>query len=263
MTRLPVPVAQVSFTLPLALTGGGTPFYTVVSNPGGIISSGTVSPITISSLTIGTSYTFTVTASNYAGTGPTSAPSNAITWAGVPGAPTSVVAVGGEGQATVSFQAPPDNGNPILFYTVTSGPDVNVASGPGSPITVTNLADGTPFTFTVTATNAVGESIPSAPSNIIIPGQAPRRPTGLKAITTAASYALLNWTDNADNEQGFTVERSANGGVTWTQIGGTGANTAFFRANGLTARTRYLFRAQAFNGNGVSTYSNVLTVTTR
>ena len=197
VTELPVPVAQVSFTLPLALTGGGTPFYTVVSNPGGIISSGTVSPITISSLTIGTSYTFTVTASNYAGTGPTSAPSNAITWAGVPGA------------------------------------------------------------------NAVGESIPSAPSNIIIPGQAPRRPTGLKAITTAASYALLNWTDNADNEQGFTVERSANGGVTWTQIGGTGANTAFFRANGLTARTRYLFRAQAFNGNGVSTYSNVLTVTTR
>ncbi|OGR79988.1 MAG: hypothetical protein A2X32_09440 [Elusimicrobia bacterium GWC2_64_44] len=263
VTELPVPVAQVSFSLPLDQTGGLTPLYTVTSSSGAVVGTGSASPITVYGLVIASTYTFTVTASNYAGSGPVSEPSAVLTWAGVPAAPTSVVAVAGDQQATISFRPPADNGSPILFYTVTSGPDVNVASGPGSPITVTNLADGNPFTFTVTATNAVGESLPSLPSNIIIPGQAPRKPSGLKAVTVASSYVLLNWTDNADNEQGYTIERSADGGVTWTVVGTTGVNAGFFRAGSLTTRTKYVFRVQAFNGNGVSAYSSALTVTTR
>ena len=47
----------------------------------------------------------------------------------VPGAPTNVVAVAGNGQAAVSFVAPADNGgSPITSYTVTSSPSGITAS---------------------------------------------------------------------------------------------------------------------------------------
>ena len=77
---------------------------------------------TVTGLTPGTSYTFTVTASNSAGTGPASAPSNAVTPTGAstPGAPQSVSASPATSQALVSWSAPASNGgSPITRYTIT------------------------------------------------------------------------------------------------------------------------------------------------
>jgi len=72
--------ATVSFTAPA--NDGGAPItsYTVTSSPGGITATGGSSPITISGLTRGTTYTFTVAATNGVGTGGSSAASNSITW---------------------------------------------------------------------------------------------------------------------------------------------------------------------------------------
>lgn len=53
--------------------------YLVTSAPGGITASGVDFPVTVTGLNNGTTYTFTVTAINGAGTGPASAPSNAVT----------------------------------------------------------------------------------------------------------------------------------------------------------------------------------------
>ena len=62
---------------------------------------------TVTGLTNGTSYTFTVTATNSAGTGPASAPSAAATPATVPGAPTGVTATSyANAQSVVSWTAP-------------------------------------------------------------------------------------------------------------------------------------------------------------
>ncbi len=71
--------AVVSFTAPASDGGALITGYTVTVSPGGITVSGNSSPITVTGLTNGTSYTFTVTATNSAGTGAASAPSNSVT----------------------------------------------------------------------------------------------------------------------------------------------------------------------------------------
>jgi uncharacterized protein (TIGR02145 family) len=88
----------------------------------------------------------------------------------VPGAPTIVTATAGNAQAVVTFTAPVSNGgSAITGYTVTSSPGNIIGSGSTSPITVTGLTNGTAYTFTVTATNAIGTSLASSASNSVIP----------------------------------------------------------------------------------------------
>lgn len=90
----------------------------------------------------------------------------------VPGAPTIGTASAGNGQATITFTPPADNGgNSITYYTVTSSPGSITASDSGSPITVTGLTNGTAYTFTVTATNVAGSGPASAASNSVTPLQ--------------------------------------------------------------------------------------------
>ncbi len=90
----------------------------------------------------------------------------------VPDAPTSVAGSSGNGQVVVSWNAPVYNrGSAITAYTVTASPGGRTcewSSGALSCI-VTGLTNGTSYTFTVTATNAVGTSSPSPASNAVTP----------------------------------------------------------------------------------------------
>jgi probable HAF family extracellular repeat protein len=103
---------------------------------------------------------------------------HAVIWKPVPltppGAPTSVTATAGDGQASVSFAAPAsDGGAPITSYTVTASPGGTTSTAAGSPITVTGLTNGTSYTFTVVATNAVGTGPASTPSLAVTPASPP------------------------------------------------------------------------------------------
>ena len=93
----------------------------------------------------------------------------------VPVAPTNAIATTGNAQASVAFSPMSDGGSAIISYRVTSHPKNNLdnfgpsTAGSASPITVTGLTNGTAYIFTVTATNAIGVSSPSGPSNTVTP----------------------------------------------------------------------------------------------
>ncbi|HWE82467.1 MAG TPA: fibronectin type III domain-containing protein [Gaiellaceae bacterium] len=119
----------VSFKAPV----GPVTSYTVTSTPGGTVAAGSGSPIVVGGLTNGVSYTFRVTASNGAGTGPPSAASAPVT----PAVPSSGGGGGGGGggSSTVS---------------VTVGPKTQ------------SLSSGGTATFTVTVTNSGGAYVSAA-----------------------------------------------------------------------------------------------------
>ncbi len=95
---------------------------------------------TVTGLTNGTTYTFTVAAKNGNGTGPQSVASGAVT-VGAPVAPTNVTAVPGNGSAVVSWTAPANNGSAITGYVVT--PYVGSVAQPARTFNSTaTIADG-------------------------------------------------------------------------------------------------------------------------
>lgn len=71
--------ATVSFTTPKSDGGSSILNYTVISNPGSIIATGSSSPITINGLPAGGTYTFSVFATNANGDSPLSDSSNSVT----------------------------------------------------------------------------------------------------------------------------------------------------------------------------------------
>jgi hypothetical protein len=103
-----------------------------------------------------------------------------------PQPPTNVVATAGNGQATVTFVAPAsDGGSPITGYAVASSPAGGVDTNAGTTgltHVVAGLVNGTSYTFTVKATNAIGASETSAPSNAVTPTAA----TQLLTVTTSS-----------------------------------------------------------------------------
>jgi Domain of unknown function (DUF1929)/Fibronectin type III domain/Glyoxal oxidase N-terminus len=95
-----------------------------------------------------------------------------------PAAPTAVMAVAGNAQATVSWTAPSDGGSPITGYTVTPYLGTTALAptsvdGGTTSTTITGLTNGSAYTFTVSATNAIGTGSPSLASNAVTPSNTP------------------------------------------------------------------------------------------
>ncbi len=103
------------------------------------------------------------------GPGGSSSPVHYTLTAGVPWIPGYVVGVPGDSTATVSWIAPRSPGHPITSYTVTAHPGFETCTSTTTNCTVDGLTNDTAYTFVVRATNAVGSSPPSAPSEAVTP----------------------------------------------------------------------------------------------
>ncbi|HRZ94621.1 MAG TPA: S8 family serine peptidase, partial [Candidatus Paceibacterota bacterium] len=94
-----------------------------------------------------------------------------------------------------------------------------------------------------------------------IGGTAPATPGNLAAVTVTSASVSLAWTDNAQNESGFHLERSGDG-APFSTIATLGANTTGWTDSGVAAGQTYYYRVCAFNSFGESDYSNVATAVT-
>jgi hypothetical protein len=246
--------ASVPFSAPASNGGSTITLYTATSSPSG--GTGTLAQagngtITVTGLTNGTAYTFTVTATNVIGTSVASSVSNSVTPATSPGAPTNVTATAGDTKASVAFTAPgSDGGSAITGYTVTSSSG-NISTSTTSPIIVSGLTSGTAYTFTVTATNAIGNSIASSVSNSVTPLSVGTSYQGGKIF-----YILQPGDPGYDNvtyvQHGLiaaTTDQST--GIAWITGGSTGTtangNTSTLLGTG-KANTNFMIAQTGYDG---------------
>lgn len=72
----------------------------------------------------------------------------------------------------------------------------------------------------------------------------------------------VTWSDTNEYEAGYQVDRSINGGTSFTLRGTTGADATSFADYGLTPGTTYHYRVRALDGPINGPYSSVIAVTT-
>jgi len=207
---------------------------------------------------------YRVRASNANGDSSYSNIANARTFDPPPLAPTGLTATAGIGQVALSWNASSGaTSYNVKRSTTSGGPYTTIATGVAlTSYTDTSVVNGTPYYYLVTAVNASSESGPSNEASATpLPPPPPTAPSALTATAISSSQINLAWTDNANNETGFKIERSTNN-VNFTQIATVSANVTTYSNTGLSPLTTYYYRVRANNANGDSGYSNAANATT-
>jgi hypothetical protein len=132
-------------------------------------------------------------------------------------------------------------------------PNLNEIVSGGFPTVTTYSGFSTPATVAIT---------PDAPT-----GLTPTFQPATNGTTWLPPRVALSWTDNANNEDGFVVERCTGAACTnFAQIAPPptlGQNTVTFTdSSPLAGNTTYRYQVAATNVNGLSGYSNIVDVTT-
>lgn len=186
----------------------------------------------------------------------------------VPNPPINCVAYAGDQEAIITFSAPDFDGHlPIQYYTIKSSPgdftlQTDILLG-----RITGLTNGVSYTFTVTATNAVGTSQPSLPSNAVTPSS-PLATVSSVDFQPFGYATYMEFTGNVTSEGGAPVTER---GVVWNTTGNPttsnnkvpdasgGLGSYTIQYNAMTDEQNYA-RAYAINSNGTS-YGDELTAT--
>ena len=247
--------ATVSFTAPASTGGLDITKYTVTSNPGGFTATGTLSPITVTGLTNGTSYTFTVTATNGVDTGAASAASNSVT------PKTSQV---------ITFANPGDQNfgtSPTLTATSDSYLTVTFTSDTPDVCTITS---GGALTFLKAGTATI--TAHQAGNSSYLPAADVSQTFTVNAVVPGAPTACTATVDSGGVTVNFTAPASSGGAdiISYTVTASPGGKTATgtespITVTGLTSGTTYTFTVTAKNSVGTgpsSSASNAVTPTT-
>jgi hypothetical protein len=146
-----------------------------------------------------------------------------------PNPPTNVAATPYHTSAAVTFTGSVGSiSRPIIHYAVTANPGgrqcITVNTG---TCVVTGLTNGTPYTFTVTASSIVGSSGPSSATAPVIPTPVPDAP-GNAAATRSGSTVNVTWTTAVANGSPVTHYQAtlSPGGLTCAPTPGTGTGCA-------------------------------------
>jgi len=150
-----------------------------------------------------------------------------------------------------------DNGG---AYAVVATPGVKTTS-----YTDAAVSAGNTYTYRVMAVNAGGSSAYSNEASVTIggPPAAPSNLQGTAARQGSKARITLTWTDNADNETGFEIQRATS--LNFAQgllTVGVGPNVETFNTGNVSRNTTYYFRVRAVNGSGASGWTNILIITT-
>ena len=197
-----------SYTVTAYLGGALFKTVTVAAPEGGCSAPPGWCSATVTGLTNGTAYTFKVASTNAVGTGPARSAPWAVTPRTVPGAPTGVTANPGNGQATVNWNAPLDNGkSAITSYTITAysgGNILKTVEATGTSVPVTGLVNGTAYTFTVAANNIAGTGPASSASAPVTPRTVAGPPENLTVVSVGDGQVGLVW-DSPTSDGGASV----------------------------------------------------------
>jgi titin len=204
---------QVNFTAPVSsepITGyvyqldGTGPWY---SSPA------TASPLTISGLTDGTSYSVEIEAISGTGTGTAS---NSVTQTPValPGAPSITSVQVGSTTASVSFAPGSDGGSTITSYRYSTNGGSNwTTTSTTSPVSVSGLSSGTSYAFELEAVNVSGDSAPATTSFVTT---APPAAPVITSIASQNQALAVNFTAPASGGSPITdYDWSTDGGSLW------------------------------------------------
>jgi hypothetical protein len=243
---------QVAWAAPQSDGNAPITQYDVTSTVGNKTCTWTSGPLscTVTGLTNGTAYAFTVKAKNAVGTGAgaTSAP---VVPATTPTPPASVSAFGNDSSALVTWPASTSNGGAeLLGYVAIASPGGQTCAAPaGLACTINGLANGVATTVTVRAVNKVGVGAPSPASAPITPLG---RPTAPRSVTGEAGNGQVAVSWLAPTNLGgspisdYTVT-AVPGGATCSTAGALTCTIA-----GLTNAVPYTFTVVATNGAGKS-----------
>jgi hypothetical protein len=247
--------ASVSWTAPSS--GGAPSSYTVTpyigsaaQTPVTVTGSPPATGKTVTGLTAGTAYTFTVKAVNLSGSSPESAPSNSVTPTGsvAPSAPTGVSAEADSRSALVSWTAPSsDGGSTITGYTVTpfvgtTAQTPTTVGGSTTKTRITGLTNGTAYTFRVAATNSAGTGPASGASGAVTPKN---------SILELGTPATLDAGDTSSTVLGVKFTADVGGSVTGVRFYKASANTGT-HVGALWSAAGTLLASGTFGGESAS-----------
>ena len=200
-------------------------------------------------------------------------PSEAGSSLTVPRPPVNVTVESGNGRALISWDVPPDaastlpgdGGSDITGYKIQSSPGSMEVTSSTNNVTFTGLTNGVAYTFTVRATNSIGDSDLSQPSSSVTPATVPSEPRDVMALSKDSS-AYLEWSAPSSNGGKALTGYSIYVGIVpevgveatdWkndlTKTVGLSTSTT---VDGLTNNTVYIFAVRATNGEGHSEKSD-------